>query len=118
CFFFQAEDGIRDFHVTGVQTCALPILQQRMPGLEVADAGVLRTAELVAGDPDPLFGERAARYRLRVRAAEQLPHLRLDRLQLVLRGALAPGHAVAAVGVLDEQRHRREPVSRVESVAA
>src|SRR6266511_5448754 len=25
-FVFQAEDGIRDFHVTGVQTCALPIL--------------------------------------------------------------------------------------------
>src|SRR5690606_40263727 len=24
-FFFQAEDGIRVFHVTGVQTCALPI---------------------------------------------------------------------------------------------
>ena len=26
CFFFQAEDGIRDYKVTGVQTCALPIL--------------------------------------------------------------------------------------------
>src|SRR5690606_40486817 len=25
---FQAEDGIRDFHVTGVQTCALPILNE------------------------------------------------------------------------------------------
>ena len=25
CFFFQAEDGIRDRLVTGVQTCALPI---------------------------------------------------------------------------------------------
>src|SRR5690606_40008623 len=25
--FFQAEDGIRDFHVTGVQTCAPPILR-------------------------------------------------------------------------------------------
>src|SRR5438046_10742013 len=25
CFFFQAEDGIRDWSVTGVQTCALPI---------------------------------------------------------------------------------------------
>src|SRR5256886_9657986 len=25
CFFFQAEDGIRDLTVTGVQTCALPI---------------------------------------------------------------------------------------------
>src|SRR5690606_39356423 len=29
-FFFQAEDGIRDFHVTGVQTCALPICMPRM----------------------------------------------------------------------------------------
>src|SRR5436309_14109835 len=28
-FFFQAEDGIRDFHVTGVQTCALPISPSR-----------------------------------------------------------------------------------------
>src|SRR5256885_9299709 len=26
CFLFQAEDGIRDYKVTGVQTCALPIL--------------------------------------------------------------------------------------------
>src|SRR2546427_1599341 len=30
-FFFQAEDGIRDLTVTGVQTCALPISQRR-PG--------------------------------------------------------------------------------------
>src|SRR5207237_6695488 len=28
-FFFQAEDGIRDSSVTGVQTCALPICTQR-----------------------------------------------------------------------------------------
>src|SRR5256885_5842914 len=27
-FFFQAEDGIRDYKVTGVQTCALPIFQE------------------------------------------------------------------------------------------
>src|SRR5690606_41036626 len=31
--FFQAEDGIRDFHVTGVQTCALPISGE--PGVAV-----------------------------------------------------------------------------------
>src|SRR5690606_40370823 len=31
-FFFQAEDGIRDFHVTGVQTCALPICLSRKAG--------------------------------------------------------------------------------------
>src|SRR2546422_5732133 len=29
CFFFQAEDGIRDVAVTGVQTCALPIWGRR-----------------------------------------------------------------------------------------
>src|SRR5256885_13101786 len=28
-FFFQAEDGIRDYKVTGVQTCALPIFCRR-----------------------------------------------------------------------------------------
>src|SRR6266498_5561422 len=30
-FFFQAEDGIRDADVTGVQTCALPILPRGRP---------------------------------------------------------------------------------------
>src|SRR5690348_17638588 len=30
-FFFQAEDGIRDGRVTGVQTCALPISSRRKP---------------------------------------------------------------------------------------
>src|SRR2546427_367919 len=29
-FFFQAEDGIRDLTVTGVQTCALPICARRL----------------------------------------------------------------------------------------
>src|SRR5690606_29554586 len=40
CFFFQAEDGIRDFHVTGVQTCALPIFADslRAGEAEASDA--------------------------------------------------------------------------------
>src|SRR5690606_40154204 len=37
-FFFQAEDGIRDFHVTGVQTCALPIYEEQVD--EAGDGGV------------------------------------------------------------------------------
>src|SRR6266496_1850826 len=36
-FFFQAEDGIRYLYVTGVQTCALPILVG--PGMTVFDIG-------------------------------------------------------------------------------
>src|SRR5256885_8688620 len=35
-FFFQAEDGIRDYKVTGVQTCALPI--SKRVGSEIAGA--------------------------------------------------------------------------------
>src|SRR2546422_7957392 len=41
-FFFQAEDGIRDVAVTGVQTCALPISG-------VGDAAILHDAAI--GDP-------------------------------------------------------------------
>src|ERR1035437_2582387 len=33
-FFFQAEDGIRDIGVTGVQTCALPIWQPRRAAVD------------------------------------------------------------------------------------
>src|SRR5690606_40878721 len=36
-FFFQAEDGIRDFHVTGVQTCALPICHPNLIWAQLAD---------------------------------------------------------------------------------
>src|SRR5690606_41185979 len=43
-FFFQAEDGIRDFHVTGVQTCALPIF---MHDLRVRAAGLLAVTAVV-----------------------------------------------------------------------
>ena len=32
-FFFQAEDGIRDHCVTGVQTCALPIYKYMLRGI-------------------------------------------------------------------------------------
>src|SRR2546430_3630250 len=37
CFFFQAEDGIRDLTVTGVQTCALPISLATEPKLLCLD---------------------------------------------------------------------------------
>src|SRR5690606_40716383 len=41
CFFFQAEDGIRDFHVTGVQTCALPISEMNFAvNTEVVEDGI------------------------------------------------------------------------------
>src|SRR5690606_40346373 len=53
-FFFQAEDGIRDFHVTGVQTCALPISGKhgvllRHDGIN-RGAGGFMTFEINPGD--------------------------------------------------------------------
>src|SRR5690349_3500304 len=39
-FFFQAEDGIRDLYVTGVQTCALPISGGDLIEIAVTDQGI------------------------------------------------------------------------------
>src|SRR5207248_6114838 len=64
-FFFQAEDGIRDRTVTGVQTCALPILRGEVPlarrvvpRVVQRDArslrGGLRLAQRVAGGTEEI----------------------------------------------------------------
>src|SRR3954452_25637770 len=37
CFFFQAEDGIRDADVTGLQTCALPIYRHQLNVRQVSE---------------------------------------------------------------------------------
>src|SRR5690606_40399430 len=60
-FFFQAEDGIRDFHVTGVQTCALPIYAidgpQRAvfagPFVPDGDAAFLQPFDVVVAPQEP-----------------------------------------------------------------
>src|SRR5256885_11041327 len=51
-FFFQAEDGIRDYKVTGVQTCALPISffsSRRLPGHGYARSHSAASGLSVAG---------------------------------------------------------------------
>src|SRR5688500_20275907 len=70
-FFFQAEDGIRDYKVTGVQTCALPILAGDLvagrligplvgPASWVAEAGGRVVGAVVVTDK-PAMGHTAAR---------------------------------------------------------
>src|SRR5206468_9284611 len=49
-FFFQAEDGIRDLIVTGVQTCALPISQWPRCRLDPAGSGAIVQCNSGVGD--------------------------------------------------------------------
>src|SRR5690606_40094781 len=48
---FQAEDGIRDFHVTGVQTCALPIyaVKERDKGISYMFAVIDKKTDTIVG---------------------------------------------------------------------
>src|SRR2546430_7285259 len=60
-FFFQAEDGIRDLTVTGVQTCALPISQ---PGASSSDSrlsGATTSPAIAAtaGSPNDIVASRS-----------------------------------------------------------
>src|SRR3712207_7505968 len=57
-FFLQAEDGIRDIGVTGVQTCALPISLEAHIGAEARQAGGLLVDG--AGVHTCEYGERRA----------------------------------------------------------
>src|SRR5699024_11886592 len=64
-FFFQAEDGIRDRNVTGVQTCALPILDYaRGALLKYVDLSVIRTGGIFYEIKNRLFLKRKRRRKL------------------------------------------------------
>src|SRR2546426_11868090 len=85
-FFFQAEDGIRDYKVTGVQTCALPILWG--PGPTSLPLRLHEGTRCAQGPPllvQPLVRSEAVR---RVRRGDALrgstarPHRRPAVLQL------------------------------------
>src|SRR5256885_8066063 len=52
-FFFQAEDGIRDYKVTGVQTCALPISSARI--LPRTSPPMIASREITSPSTSPPF---------------------------------------------------------------
>src|SRR5207245_1038801 len=116
CFFFQAEDGIRDATVTGVQTCALPICRGGAAALAdwkrqvivigiFAIGGALGIAlmmyliarqihahdELVAVRADKLEAERARLEAERARLETEAKLLKVKRLAVLgeVTGAVA-----------------------------
>src|ERR671923_1204844 len=74
-FFFQAEDGIRDDLVTGVQTCALPIWRRGQPVLRQCarrryDCRDPRAGRVQSGPRTGVVAEQAMSARLRVVIAD------------------------------------------------
>src|SRR3989475_2675024 len=65
-FFFQAEDGIRDLTVTGVQTCALPILSTRLSRVQQE-----RTTRTASNRSDRARAPRARSLTARRKLAER-----------------------------------------------
>src|SRR5690606_21706600 len=124
-FFFQAEDGIRDFHVTGVQTCALPIFLGLLRGSVAPDLALVALLPLTAalillvlgarifrarGLVARRLGRRDELFRVHVEAlgelglARQLERLRNDRR----RGDRPDEREPAADGDAREQKRENE----------
>src|SRR5437773_11693661 len=84
-FFFQAEDGIRDRDVTGVQTCALPIYREHEP---------------IAVGPDGIVG---------IEAQELLPQTRSEerRVGKECRSRWSPAHHKKKIRLKPAPRHPR-----------
>src|SRR2546422_8955174 len=78
-FFFQAEDGIRDVAVTGVQTCALPISNPEL---------LARSLALALGDPA---------FRAHVKGELDRSPFREHKLSFQRFLAAGRGHALAAM---------------------
>src|SRR3712207_8459906 len=69
-FFFQAEDGIRDIGVTGVQTCALPIYPHRGVGLFLVLSSLILLILAAVGRREALVPS-AALFVLMIRSEER-----------------------------------------------
>src|SRR5690606_40221292 len=100
-FLFRAEDGIRVFHVTGVQTCALPIFVEE--GADMLDIGGESTRPQGATPVD--VGEELARVLPVVRALhERVPEvpISVDTVKKIGRASCRQGVSVDAGNGYDE----------------
>src|SRR5690606_39349886 len=92
----QAEDGIRDFHVTGVQTCALPILLMKWYFVQVAPLDE-RAQRLQF--PDSLMGRL-----LRYVVAHEVGHT-LGLQHNMKASSMYPADSLRSVDFLRRMRH-------------
>src|SRR5260370_3303979 len=101
--FFQAEDGIRDSSVTGVQTCALPIVPftRRVEFLEdvVYEAVFVVHTHAAVVLPATLIGDVAVRVLSGDHVVEIAPHIPMHGVYVAAAWILPPGGALIAEGI-------------------
>src|SRR5256885_6431090 len=106
-FFFQAEDGIRDYKVTGVQTCALPIYSRSAPARLPRLLSPARSGQPIASPT----GRRGRDQRPDVAAllrVERSAHCRSDGAD-----AKAPPGRIQRIACLPSRRTAEQPASEV-----
>src|SRR2546430_9429047 len=94
-FFFQAEDGIRDLTVTGVQTCALPISGARRPGRRApagTDACRLPSVSGSLEQDDPRHAPELLPLGLGVQPSDEVPRSEERRVGKECRSRWSPYH--------------------------
>src|SRR5256886_11327728 len=96
-FFFQAEDGIRDLTVTGVQTCALPICSK----WKELDVRVARTVQVIRYDQDKQL------VRINCLETQRLSWAKLDRFNGKSGGYAPFGEARAPLPRRQDAERRR-----------
>src|SRR2546430_6953431 len=97
-FFFQAEDGIRDLTVTGVQTCALPIFTEQLAQSALREASFMRRAGrrvIPNGEDCSLFRPRSEEHTSELQSQSNLV------CRLLLEKKKSSSHGAAAIGLSD-----------------
>src|SRR5256885_6670594 len=113
-FFFQAEDGIRDYKVTGVQTCALPI-SSKSPHREASRCGDFDAEHALRRHADTAS---AGSGRARIHPEKRDGPGSGERHQAGGRGAFGARPATGEAGCLERRGEYRAYAARTGSAAA
>src|SRR5205085_12012436 len=107
-FFFQAEDGIRDLTVTGVQTCALPILIAAISPV-AAGRSVCSFAAITASRAWAVIANRVQR----CQEVQQRTRSEERRVGKECRSRWSPAHSKKKkVNMIQQPRHERSTATR------